>query len=258
MATLVTVNGLNISDNTSYLVEELDSRSPADRTINTQGISTRPGDKLLATEWNNKTIKIKGRVFGTTAALLKTNVDTLEQNFAVASLALQIDSDRTYTCTLTKLQIPSQFFNLTMVEYNAEFLAVDPFAYSSQLTASGTVVSGTVTFSGTLTVSGTVFAEPTLTINFKGANAGNSGAQQLRITHVPSGETMTISGTLNYLSDNSVDYKNFIVTLSGVSSDYSGIFSRWEPGSSAYTIAVISGTRQGFNYKWSYQPRYYQ
>lgn len=253
-----TVNSLNISDNTNYITEEITYRGMPIRDVQSQPVSRASGDKLTATEWKTKEITIKGVVFDTTAALLRTRVDTLQQNFAVQSLALSVDTDRSYTATLTSLDIPNQFFNNTYIRYEAKFLAVDPFAYAIQTTASGSTISGQLTISGILTVSGTVYGQPTLSIYPKGANAGNSGLQGITFTYVPTGETLTVSGIFNYNSAVSIDFKNFLVTNSGVASDYTGIFSRFDPGAINYTITVVSGVRQAYNYVWSYQPRYYE
>lgn len=255
---MATVNGLIIDDGQQYVVTEVTYRSAPQRSVNTAPIARRPGDKLTAIEWSRKEINIKGAVFSTTTSGLRGLVDALQQNFAVKSLTLAIDIDRSYTANLTKMDIPTQFFNNSYVEYDATFLAVDPFAYARQITASGMVISGTLTFSGTLTVSGTVFTEPTLTLTPTGANAGNSNMSAIKITHIPSGETMTISGVLSYNSPIVIDYNNFLVTVSGINSDYTGIFSRWEPGINQFTIGVISGVNNAFNYTFAYQPRYYQ
>jgi len=254
----ITVNSLNINDATNYTVTEVTYRHTAARDVQTAGISRNPGDKLVATEWKNKEITIKGYVFGSSPTTLRTLVDALHQNFAVQSLSLAIDTDRTYTATMTDLKVPTQFYNNSYVEYEAKFLAVDPFAYASQVTASGTVASGTSSVTSTITISGTVFAGPILSIYPKGANAGNSGIRAIKITHVPTGETITVSGTFNYNAAVSIDYMNFLVTNSGVASDYTGIFSRWQPGSVSFTIATISGVSNGYNYRFSYSPRYYQ
>lgn len=254
----VRVNGLDITDKTNYLVESIQSKNAPKRIVVSKGVSTRPGDKLIATEWGSKEIKIKGRVFGENPSDLIVNVDTLQQNFAVQSLALQVDSGRTYTATLTNLSIPTQYYNMTMVEYEATFLCPDPFSYGPILTVSGTTTSGILTYSGMLTISGSVFAEPLLQINPVGALAGDSGIKALRFTHMPTGESVTVSGIINYQSDLLLDFKNFLVTNSGVASDYTGIFSRFEPGFVDFTITTISGAPQGYNWKWSYQPRYYQ
>jgi hypothetical protein len=255
---MATINGLNISDGTNYVTTEITFRSSPSRIARSVNISRRPGDKLTALEWSSKEINIKGAVFSTTVSGLRGLVDTLQYNFSIKGLSLSIDSDRSYTANLTKLDIPTQFFNNTYVPYDATFLCVDPFAYAATITASGTVPSGTVTYTGTLTVSGSAFAEPTLTINPRGANIGNSGITALKVTHIPSGETMTMSGVFNYASSVIADYSNYLVTNSGVSSDYTGIFSRWEPGANQFTLTVLSGVRNSFNYTFSYQPRYYQ
>jgi phage-related protein len=252
------INNLDISDGVNYITEEITFRSTPNRTVNSVGISRRPGDKLTAIEWSNKEIEIKGYVLGSSPSNLRTLVDTLQQNFAVKSLSLSVDTDRSYTANLTKLDIPTQFFNNTLVNYGATFLSVDPFAYASAVTASGTVVSGTSSYTGAVTISGTVFAEPLLTLTPKGANVGNSGITAIKVTHIPSGETMTVSGMFNYASPVVIDYNNFLVTNSGVNSDYTGIFSRWEPGLNQFTLQVTAGATNGFNYKFGYQPRYYQ
>lgn len=252
------VNGLNVNDGSNFVTTEITFRSAPSRLVQTSNISRRPGDKLTALEWSNKEISIKGAVFSTTTSGLRGLVDTLQQNFAVRSLTLAVDTDRSYTANLTRLDIPTQFFNNTYVEFDADFLSVDPFSYASQISASGTVTSGTITYTGTITISGTVFAEPTLTITPKGANVGDSGIRALKVTYIPTGETMTISGVLSYNAPYVLDYSNFLVTNSGINSDYTGIFSRWEPGSNQFTLSVISGVRNGYNFAFAYQPRYYQ
>jgi len=254
---MISANGISLEDGNNYLVEEVSFRSVPNRQVLSVPISRRPGDKLTGVEWGNKEIEIKGRIFSTTTSGLRGAIDNLQLNLAVQSLALSIDTDRQYTATLESLDIPTQFYNQTMAEFDAKFLTVDPFSYSSQITASGTVISGTVTYSGSITISGTVFAEPLLTLTPTGANVGNSGIKTFLITHVPSSETMTVSGTISYNSPISIDYNNFLVTNSGIQSDYTGIFSRFEPGLVNYTITVSSGVRQGFNWKFAYQPRFY-
>ncbi len=252
------VDGLDISDGTNFITREITVKSAPGRVVNSAGISRRPGDKLTALEWSTKEIEVKGSVFSTTVSGLRGLIDTLQLHFATRSLILAVDTDRSYTANLTRMEIPNQFFNNSYAEYEATFLCVDPFSYADQVTASGTITSGTVTATGTLTVSGTVFAGPTLTITPAGANVGDSGIRALKVTHVPTGETMTISGVLSYNAPYIIDYTNYLVTNSGVSSDYTGIFSRWEPGQNQFTLAVISGVRNSFNYKFGYQPRFYQ
>lgn len=254
----LTVNGLNLSDNENYLVEEVDYKHPADRRVYSAGISRRPGDKLTGQEWGTKSIKVKGRIFGSSYSDLMSRIDTFQQTVAPQSISITVDSGRSYTGTLKSLDIPNQFYNLSMISYTADFLCLDPFAYGTLLTVSGSTVSGTVTLSGSLTISGTVFAEPVLTINPTGALAGNSGIVALTVTNTNAGETVTVSGTINYTSDLVIDYSNYQITNSGVANDFQGIFSRFEPGVNNFTITVVSGVRQGYNFKWAYQPRFYQ
>jgi hypothetical protein len=254
---MITINGLVI-DSDPYLIEEINYKNVPTRDQQTAIVTRKPRIKLLSNEWQQKEIEIKGRVFGSTPTDLLTKLDTLQQNMAVQSAALSIDSGRTYTVDLKAMDIPTQFYNVTMVSYTAKLLATDPFAYGTLLTASGTVASGIGNVTGTLTISGSVFAEPLLTINPKGANIGDSGIKAMKFTYTPTAEALTISGMFNYAAPVIVDFRNFLVTNSGVSSDYLGSFSRFTPGSNSFTITVTSGVNNGFNYGFSYQPRYYQ
>jgi hypothetical protein len=253
-----TVNGLNLSDGINYLIEEADYRGTPDRRTYSSGISRRPGDKLTGQEWGTKKIKIKGRVWDTNYSNLLTRVDTLQKTIAPQSSTITVDTGRSYIGTLTQLQIPNQFYNMSMIQYDAEFLCLDPFSYGSQLTVSGMVVSGTLTYSGTLTISGSVFAEPVLTLNPTGSTEGNSGLKSISIANTTAGENLTVSGMINYTADLQVDYSAYQVTNSGVLSDFQGIYSRFEPGANNFEITVVSGTRQGYLWKFSYSPRYYQ
>lgn len=259
----ITINGLNIADNINFIVEELTYRQTPDRDIISLPLSTRPGEKLVTTEWRTKQIIIKGRVFNTTASGIEPVMDILEQNFAVQSAQLVIDANRTYTVQLEKLDVPTQFYNISMLQYTATLKALDPFAYGPLLTVSGTVASGVTTFSGTVTISGNVFCQPTITLTpTNGTFAGDSGYSQFQITYTNTGEQLTMSGTnsgdFQFGVATAADYNNFLVTISGTSVDYSGVFARWQPGIQNFTISIPQGSPAGYYWVFSYQPRYYE
>ena len=50
----VTVNGLTIDDNVTYLIEEITYKNMPQRDVQRMPISTRPGSKLVASEWSEK------------------------------------------------------------------------------------------------------------------------------------------------------------------------------------------------------------
>src|ERR1700690_4083792 len=101
----ITINGLNLSDNVNYLVEEMTAKNVPNRDIIEQPISTRSGDKLITTEWRGKEIIIKGRVFSTTISGIIPFIDNMQQQMAVQSAQLLLDTNRTYTVSLKKLDI---------------------------------------------------------------------------------------------------------------------------------------------------------
>lgn len=260
----VYVNGLNISDNVNYLVESITYKSNPPRTIVSQPLSTRPGEKFITSEWQKKMIQMTGHIFCPTVSGLRTFVDQMQQSLATESTSLQIDSDRTYTVNLTKLDIPNQYYSTSIVPFSAEFEASDPFSYGTQLTISGISLPGVTTFSGTVTISGTVFAQPLLTITpISGMQqAGDAGYSMMQIEYLTNQELVTVSGMnagdFQYGVPVAIDYTNFQVTISGFQQPYTGVFSRWEPGIRQFTIDINVGTPNGFQWILSYQPRYYE
>lgn len=257
----ISFNGLDLQNETEYIVSEINHRSFPNRPLDTANLSRRPGVKFLNTEFGEKRITVNGYVTSTTASGLQSSVDQLQQKLADTEQPLIINDDiyatRTYTATCANLAIPERNYSQTLVPFSAEFVASDPFAYGSLLTVSGSTSSGTVTFSGSTTISGTVFAEPTISIYPKSLAAGDSGIRAIQVGYTPVGETLTVSGIINYTSAVAFNYANFTVTNSGINGDFSGAFSRWVPGSTPFTITTTSGLNNAYDWVISYQPRYY-
>lgn len=249
-------DALSLSDVSNYLVEEVTYRSMPKRDIVTGNIATRAGERFIVSEWRSKMIEVKGRIFGANVDSLRSNIDDFQRVLAVEQLNLFIDPDRYYVATLDSLDIPTQFYNATMVSYDAKFYCADPFAYTSYTSVAGVTASGIVTYSGSVTISGTVYAEPALTITPLGN--GDSGLRSISVTHNYTGESVTISGTLHGSVPIIFDYKNFLVTVSGLNYDYVGIFARWEPWMvNEFTITTTGLGAQGYTWGLGYDPRYY-
>lgn len=250
----------SLNDGTTYFVTETDYRSFGSRPLDSELLTRRPGAKFYYTDFGPKVLRFNGYIVGTTASGLQGAIDTLQNSLRQKEQALVIGDDiygtRSYTATVSQLSIPNQNYNQTYLPYSVEFTANDPFSYGLGLTASGSVVSGTVTYSGSTTISGTVFAEPTFTLYPTSLAAGNSGINAFQIGYTTTGETLTASGVFNYTSPVSFNYSNFTVTNSGINADFNGSFSRWEPGSTNFTITTSSGLHNSYNWVLSYQPRY--
>jgi len=221
------------------------------RDIISGPVATRAGDRYITSEWRSKEIEIKGRIFGNTSIELRQNIDDFQQALSIENISLFIDTDRYYTAVLESIDIPTQFYNATMVTYDAKFYCPDPFAYSSYTAVSGNTISGTLTYSGTVTISGTVYAEPSITITPRYIQNG------LFTVTASTGELVTLSGTFSPNNPVILDYRSFRVTNSGIASDFTGVFSRWEPGSNSFTINFSGGINAGYSWKLDYQPRYF-
>ena len=253
--------GFNLNDGVNYLITETNYRGFGTRRLDAAKLARRPGQKLFYTDFDKKEIDFHGYIVSTTASGLQGLIDTLQQNVALREQPLVINDDiygvRTYTATCSQLALPNQNYNQTFLPYSGKFLASNPFAYGPLLSASGQVASGVITFSGTTTISGNVFAEPTISLYPTSLAAGDSGIRAFQVGYTPAGENLTVSGVLSYTSPISLNYANYTVTVSGINGDFNGAFSRWEPGTTAFTITTSSGLNNSYNYVLSYQPRYY-
>jgi hypothetical protein len=253
-----TVSGiLNINDKTKYLVEDVQYRSMPQRELTTGKIAIRPGEKLTSSEFSTKEITIKGYIFGNDPNDLRNNIDEFQKLAGLQTVALTID-ERTYTTTLTRMNLPQQYYNNTMQPYEATFKALQPFSFSSLLLVSGIAPSGIATISGTLVVSGTVFAEPSILVRPIGNSSGNTGISSIKVKYLSTNQELVVSGgNYQYQRDVIFDFSNYIITSSGNNTDFAGFFARWEPGARQFTI-TISGGKPGFIYQLFYNPRYFQ
>lgn len=245
----------------NYLVAEVEYRTLPTRDIQMEWIARKPGKKFLATEFGERHIRLKGWIIGTDSANLISLIDTLHTNVTRKKIGvLSIDSGRDIQAVVSAVTVPEPHYTQSMVPFDMEFVAAEPFWKGTQQTISLTVVSGTGephTQSVTTTISGSVFAEPSITYTAPGST-GTTTLSGIIINYQSTGETITWSGgasALPYGSAVKFDYENQIILQNTTEIVATGVFSRWEPGSTNFQI-TYSGQTQGGTLDIVYRPRY--
>ena len=251
-------SGFSLQDD-NYITTNITYRGWPVRDDTTKPISRKPGVKLLSEEFGDKRIRIRGYILGSSPSDLKSKIDSLNTELQKVSQILKIDTDRRYTATCTYVSVSDPHYAQDFVPYEAEFLCADPFAYTDEITATMTIVSGTSAQTFTTTISGSYFAEPSLRYETT-SGSGTTTTSGVRLEILNSGEYVDWAGSdngtiLSYSSSMTFDYKTFKVLQDVTQRNHTGVFSRWEPGSQSFKITFGGGV-QGGNLKISYSPRY--
>ena len=259
----ITFGSFSLQDSV-YLTSDVSYRTIPARDIVLENIVRKPGKKVISQEFIERRIKLAGWILGSDSSDLITRIDNLHSNVTRKnSGTLSIDTNKEIEAIAASVVIPEPHYTQSMVPFEIEFLAVEPFWKGPQLTVSLTVTSGSSephTQTVTVTISGTVFAEPSITYNAP-AGIGNTTTSGIRIEYEPTDEIITWSGTvaatptLAYGNLIKFDYQNQQI-LEGVAAvEPSGVFARWEPGETNFTV-TYSGRAQGGSLDFVYRPRY--
>jgi predicted phage tail component-like protein len=257
----ITFNGFNIDDNTNYIVTSIKGdRGMPSRNVITKEISRREGVRILGDNFRAKKISIQGAVYDDTVSGFESKLDDLKKRLANFQGELQIDDDRTYTATVQSLDIAETSEALTWGSFNIDFVVNEGFATGSLQTVSLTATSGITTVSGLVTISGTAFMRPTLGITIDDGS-GLTAISNIDVTHLNTGEIVSWSGTVVGGNLNRGDvllfnYDNYTILRNGTSQDYTGIFSKWEPGDNTFVV-TFTAAPPGGTIDLSYTPNYY-
>ncbi len=253
-----TFNSFSFNDG-NFITERITFRGFGTRNVIKNPINRREGIKLNATEFSDKQVVLEGWVVADSPTSLQTLLDNMKASLTYEEGSLIVETGRTFRATTSDLDIPDEHFNQSKVSFVATFVCSDPFSTGSAQTVIQTFPSGITNLSGFVNISGSFFVRPTLVIT-PPAGVGHTNIRRIVVTHVPTGQTVTISGfgngtDLAYGSTVTVNFDNFITTENSTVKSNAGSFARWQPSSNNYLVTV-SGNWVGGSVSLSYSPRY--
>lgn len=257
----ITFDGFSLEDS-NYIISDLNYRGGPRRDLIPQKTSRRPGVKYTNVEFSERQINMSGYILGSSVSDLKDKIDNMFKNIVrKAEGTLVIDSDRSINAVASQVIIEDPHYTKTFVPFELEFRSTEPFWKGAQQIIDLTVVSGTGTFTYTTTISGSAFAEPYFTYSAP-SGSGDTNTTGLSINYGPTGQTVTWSGTgggetsIQYSDVVQFDWGHQIITRNQANEEPSGVFARWEPGETSFTV-TFSGTSVGGTLQMAYQPRYF-
>jgi len=256
-----TFNGFSFND-TNFITERITFKGVAERAVIRGKINRREGVKLLNTEFGEKEVTLAGVVVASSASELQSLLDSMKMNLTAEEGPLILEQGRTFTATMTALAIPDEHYNQSKAPFEVTFMCSNPFAEGSQLSVTIPVQSGQTTISGRINISGSYFARPTVTYT-PPSNTGNTLIKRVDINHVPTGQTITVSGFnsgatggLQYQNAVTVNYDTFASLDGSTTINNSGAFSRWDPGNNDFTVIASGRAFPGGSITVTYSPRY--
>lgn len=256
---LPTFAGFSLNDS-NWITERITFKGYANRDAILAKVNRREGVKLLGTEFGEKEITLEGSVVAASVAELQTLLDNFKKAFTAEEGDLILESNRTFLATVKGLSIPDEHYNQSKAPFMVTFVCSNPFAEGALLTVTMPVTSGVFTFSGTVNVSGTLFARPTIVYTPGAPTTGHSLITKLDLYHVPTGQTLTVSGfgsgtDLGYQNTVTINLDDFTSKEGTTSVGSTGSFPRFEPGINNYTLTA-SGRFPGGSVSLSYKPRF--
>jgi len=247
------------SDN--YILSEIVYRTIPERATDTQRVARRPGVKLLAHDFGQRTIRMSGHIIGSSASDLRAKIDDLHTNITRKNEGtLIIEADRSARATVTSVGVADPHYAQDMVPFDIEFLLPDPFFYGDSQTVSWAMTDST-SVEKSITISGSVFAVPSIVYQSPNVDPDPTAVKAISVTYQPTAETVTWSGSTGdgFLAKGAsvtFDYNHHLISTGSTNVTTSGVFSRWEPGSTDLTVTFNGTPTTGGTLSFTYQPRY--
>ena len=250
---VVKFNNYTLQD-ASFISQIIQHAQAPDRIVQVEQRARDDGGTVVNALYSQRVITVKGNLFAATRAALDAKIDEFKQYLTgVNSIEGNLDIDfngvtRRYIATVQKLNIPEDFYNITYVPYEVEFLCSLPFGMD---TASGIVnlPGRTSSLSLAITVSGTYQSKPAFKVTVNSATLFNL----FTIINTTRNETINVSQTGMSFQPGDVivvDASVKRVYVNGSGLDYSGIFPQLNPGVNNLTINI---TATAVNYDFAVQ-----
>lgn len=254
-------NGFSLQDS-NWITETIEFKGFAKRDFVQQPIIRREGNKVLGTQFREKSITLTGHVVAADSGTLQTLMDNMKQNLSLQEGVLIIEVGRQYVATAQDIKVPDQPYNQTIAPWEITFTTDDPFATATAaLTVVINVPSGVFIVSGLMTISGSFYNRPTITYTPPNPpSAGDTLIKSMTVYHVPTAQSVTVSGLgngtdLQYNSSVTVNMDTFQTLDGTLALNNSGSFPIWQPGVNAFTVSCDRGFPGG-QIAVTYTPRY--
>ena len=241
MATNVTYDSFDIQSAT-VISNKIQHTDYAGRAIQRRRKTRDDGFDILENYFTERIIVIRGVVKGSSESVLDTNIDNLKENLSGEEKNLDIDfggSTRRYIATVRELRIPEEFYNLTVVPYEVEFVC-QPFGRNTSTTNHSDDANTSSPFTGSLNVAGNAAPKPKITLLINSLTS----ISVIEFKNTTTNESIKITRTFVASDSLVIDTDAKTVKVNGTEVDFSGVFPAFVIDTNNYEVTV---TGSGFN-----------
>lgn len=240
----ITYNSSLNLNGTTYVTENIDDASTPELLQSSFNLARYPGAVITDTNYGGKTIKLRGKIYGTSTANCDSLIDALHAALAVSSKSLDFEynsSTRRYTSTPSRVQI-NRPLRTSWAEWEIDFLATE-YGKDTSATALYTASSITTTpNTKSVTIGGSApdqFVRVQLTVT---AATGLS-SKYISVENDTTGQTLTVTRTWIVGDVLIIDPSAHTVKVNGTDTDFTGAFPMYAPGTHNMIIANDFTTR---------------
>ena len=249
---MISFNGNNL-ESAYLIINRLNKSDAPQRELQNEVLSFQDGHSVIADFWRSRSISISGMINATSAAHLGTLLDTLKGDLSGKEKNLDVDyggGTRRYVGTMTALNAPEEFYNITHLPYTAQFIC-QPFGKETSVTtfSSNDITASTETDS--ITTTGSYKPQPLIQITFDSATAVTG----VSFENTTTGDTISITETIVAGDVLIIDTETHKVTLEGTQVDFDGPMPDFVLGLNSFSIEVDSTAHQ-YDLEITYTPTY--
>lgn len=237
-ATSVTFDGNSIQS-ANVLTNKIQHTDYSRRVLNRERKSQDDGFDLLDNYFSERIIIIRGSIKGSSASDLDSQIDTLKENLGGQEKNLDISfggSTRRYVATVSDLRIPEEYYHLTVVPYEVEFIC-QPFGRDTSETNHSNDGITSSPESSSLSISGTASPRPKITITI----VSETSMTAIKFENTTTSESITITRSFSAGEVLEIDTENKTVEVDDTEVDFSGVFPEFLPGTNSYTLTITDG-----------------
>lgn len=200
-------------------------------------LTRRDGRKVISTTYATRQIMVEGTLTESTSSAMRTRLDNLKRDVSgggTLDVTLDGDSLKRYQVQVINVLVPSNHWQLTQVPVSIQFEAFDPpFGESTSTSTVYSVSGNSANIAQTSILTGT--APPNLNLQVTVNTIGNLAAIEFRNdttnTSFEVEPTAFVAGDiLNYSTGEG------ILAMNGMSQDFTGVLTRFVPGTNNWAI----------------------
>ncbi len=210
--------------------------------------------RFISSYWDKKIITVKGAIVADSANALRTVIDAMKNKLQGTEKNLDIDYGDgviRYTATVQSLEIPDDFYYITLVPFTIEFLC-QPYGKSTTSINSSLNDITTSPKAHSVVVTGSSDPLPVITLTID----NETTMTEIEFKNTTTDDIITITRAFADAEVLVIDCENQTVQVGGSNVDFDGVFPRFSTGTNNCLITITDGGAFNVDLDIDYYPHY--